>query len=179
MAEAPAAGREAGVVAVPLAARYAVLRGDIGASAFQDAVAGAGLSLPQTPCTFLASAAATVYWLGPDEWLLAASAEGSEWAPPQLAAGVAVDVSGAYVAWRLRGRSVRALLGQATSCDVHARAFPPGRCAGTAFAKTTVLLAAHGDDVFELFARRSYGDYVRRYLSAAGEEYGIFFAAGP
>lgn len=179
MAEASAAGAEAGVAVAPVAARFWVLRGDLGAPAFREAVAGAGLDLPRTPCTFLANGAATAYWLGPDEWLLAAFAAASDWAPPQLAAGAAVDVSGAYLAWRLRGASVRSVLRQATSCDVHPRAFPPGRCVGTVFAKATALLAAHGDDDFELLVRRSYGDYVVRYLAAAGEDYGISFAAGP
>lgn len=179
MAEASSAAAEAGVAVAPLAACFWVLRGDLGAAAFREAATGAGVDLPQTPCTFLASGATTAYWLGPDEWLLAAFGAASDWAPPPIAAGAAVDVSGAYLAWRLSGPRVRSVLRQAISCDVHPRAFPPGRCVGTVFAKATVLLAAHDDDAFELLVRRSYGDYLRRYLAAAGEDYGISFAAGP
>lgn len=165
-----------GLVVEPLAAGFAVVRGDLGAPLFQAALRTAGVELPAAPCTFRSRAGAAAYWLGPGEWLLAAFGGASGWAPPQLADGIVVDVSGAYVAWRLGGRGALSVLRQATSCDVHPRAFPPGRCAGTVFAKAAALLAAHPAGAFELIVRRSYGDYVRRYLAAAGEEHGVYFA---
>lgn len=177
-----------GVTARRLPGGFAILRGDVGASAFANAIEAAGLRLPTTPCTFVAANAPSelrIYWLGPDEWLLADFGADADWMPPALAAGVVVDVTGGYLAWRLTGPRANELLRQASSYDTHPRAFAPGRCAQTVFAKITALIAADGNpetdegSTFDLIVRRSYNDYVQKYLAAAAAEYGIAFATPP
>ena len=177
MSEATAPAREPGLVATPLAGGFAIVRGSLAEVRFATAAADAGLALPTAPCTYVRSAEHTVYWLGPDEWLLAAFAADPAWQPPSLAVGAVVDVSGAYVGWRLTGHHVRQVLQHVTSYDVHLRVFPPGRCASTVFAKATALIAAEEQGAFAVLVRRSYGHYVQRYLAAVGEEYGIEFLA--
>ena len=183
-----AAGSNPGVTARRRLAGVAILRGDLGDGAFANAIEAAGLRLPATPCTFVAADAPSerrIYWLGPDEWLLADFGANAEWMPPALAGGVVVDVTGGYVAWRLTGPRARELLRQASSYDTHPRTFPPGRCAQTVFAKITALIAAEGNSetdesaTFDLVVRRSYDDYVQKYLAAAAAEYGLAFATPP
>lgn len=187
MADA-AAGSNPGVTARRRPAGFAILRGDLGDGVFANAIEAAGLRLPATPCTFVAANVPSerrIYWLGPDEWLLADFNADADWAPPALADGVVVDVTGGYVAWRLTGPRANELLRQASSYDTHPRAFPPGRCAQTVFAKITALIAAEGNSepdesaTFDLVVRRSYDDYVQKYLAAAAAEYGIAFATPP
>ena len=177
MSEGAAAVREPGPVATPLAGGFAIVRGSLAEVRFATAAADAGLVLPTAPCTYVRSSEHSIYWLGPDEWLLAAFAAGPGWQPPSLAAGAVVDVSGTYVGWRLTGQNVRQVLQHVTSYDVHPRVFPPGRCASTVFAKATALIAAEEQGAFVVLVRRSYGHYVQRYLAAVGEEYGIEFHA--
>lgn len=183
MADA-AAGSNPGVTARRRPAGFAILRGDLGDGAFANAIEAAGLRLPATPCTFVAADAPSerrIYWLGPDEWLLADFGAAADWAAPSLADGVVVDVTGGYVAWRLTGPRANELLRQVSSYDTHPRAFPPGRCAQTVFAKVTALISAElgKGATFDLIVRRSYGDYAQKYLAAAAAEYGLAFAAPP
>lgn len=183
MADA-AAGSNPGVTARRRFAGFAILRGDLGDGAFANAIEAAGLRLPATPCTFVAADAPSerrIYWLGPDEWLLADFGAAADWAAPALADGVVVDVAGGYVAWRLTGPRANELLRQASSYDTHPRSFPPGRCAQTVFAKMTALISAEPGKgaTFDLIVRRSYGDYAQKYLAAAAAEYGLAFAAPP
>lgn len=176
MSESAAAVREPGLVATPLAGGFAIVRGSLAEVRFATAAADAGLVLPTAPCTYVQSGEHSIYWLGPDEWLLAYAA-GPSWQPPALAAGAVVDVSGAYVGWRLTGQHVRQVLQHVTSYDVHPRVFPPGRCASTVFAKAAALIAAEEQGAFAVLVRRSYGHYVQRYVTAVGEEHGIEFLA--
>ena len=183
MADATA-GSNPGVTARRLPGGFAILRGNFADGAFAAAVEAAGLRLPTTPCTFVAADAPSerrIYWLGPDEWLLADFGAAADWAVPALADGVVVDVTGGYVAWRLTGPRANELLRQASSYDTHPRAFPPGRCTQTVFAKMTALISAEPGKgaTFDLIVRRSYGDYAQKYLAAAAAEYGLAFAAPP
>lgn len=149
------------------------LRGDASKQAFVAAVAAcAGLPLPATPCTFAAAGERSAYWLGPDEWLLAAPAEEAAPLEMKLRGGLdglrcaLTDVSGACVAFDLVGAHARETLQRASPCDFHPQAFKPGRCVQTVFAKTSALIAATADNAFRLVVRSSYADYVRRWLAA-------------
>ena len=52
------------------------------------------------------------------------------------------------------------------------RYFSPGRCAQTVFAKAGALVAAKADGSFDLVFRRSYADYLARWIAEAAAEYG-------
>lgn len=187
---ADAAGPDPGVTAQRRPGSFAIVRGDLGDGAFGAAVDAAGLKLPATPGTFWrggepAASERRIYWLGPDEWLLADFGADASWTPAALAAGTIVDVTGGYVAWRLTGPRANDVLRQASSYDSHPRAFPPGRCAHTVFAKATALIAAEAaadapeGATYDVLVRRSYRDYIHKYLAAAAAEDGIAFAAQP
>ena len=165
---------------------YLNLRGDPDAAPFLQAVrAATGLSLPLAPNTFTqgllpgAGAGAgetaqdeiTVFWLGPDEWLLAV-APGREQA---LAARLEeelqglchalTDLTGSQISLRLAGPGARDVLAAGCSLDLHPRAFKTGQCAQTLLAKTGALLAmTDAEPVFELILRRSFAECAVSWL---------------
>jgi sarcosine oxidase, subunit gamma len=169
------------------------LRGDPSDAGFVAAVGSVlGTGLPVVANTVHEADAATVFWLGPDEWLIVTSGEGRAEAARRLHAALGelhaavTDVSGGQTAMVLRGPAVRDVLAKGCPLDLHPRAFGPGRCAQSHLAKAPVLLrtvnggpATDGGttsanaSVFELVFRRSFADYVWTWLEDAAAEYGL------
>lgn len=165
------------------------LRGDPGDAEFTRAAAEAlGVALPTAPNTVAADAraAVTVFWLGPDEWLihcpLADTGALRRRLRERLAAlhHAATEVTDYYTVLELRGQDARAVLARGCPLDLHARAFPPGGCAQTRFGNASVLLyqpAGQLDDgdanadeaadsaTFWIQTRWSFTDYVWDYLA--------------
>ncbi|MDH4124259.1 MAG: sarcosine oxidase subunit gamma family protein [Gammaproteobacteria bacterium] len=157
------------------------LRGNIDDVAFAAGVESAcGVSLPP-PLSRASNADLHIYWLGPDEWHLAAAAEKTPGLCGLLqqstrAMHAAVnDLSGAFVTLAISGDRVRELLAAGCTIDLHPAAFADAACAATGLAKTGVLLARH-DAEFHLIVRRSFANYLLQWLRRAGAEYGIEFA---
>ena len=154
------------------------LRGDADDPTFRDAVATAvGLDLPVKPGSWHRAGGARAYWLGPDEWLLILPDGDQSRVEQQLreAAGGRVsvtDVSGSLVHVNLAGADVDKVLRKSSPYDFHLRNFSPGRCVQTVFAKAGALVAANADGSFDLVIRRSYADYLSRWIADAAEEYG-------
>ncbi len=141
-----------------------------------------GQPLPLDPNS-LNSGQHRIAWLGPDEWLVMTEADvpaliaDIEAASPGAAMAVN-DVSGGQVALELRGAPVRELLAKGCTLDLHPAAFGPGRCAQSGLAKANVLLCCYDDESgMLLVVRRSFADYLCRWLAKAGEEYGIAFTS--
>lgn len=139
-------------------------------------VAVRGVELPVEPCTWRHAGDTAVYWLGPDEWLIAVPA-GTEADLEQglrdtLAGSFSiVDTSGANCFLNLSGPDAGRLLQKSSPYDFHPRNFPAGRCVQTVFAKASALVAARADGSFDVVVRRSYADYVRLWIEDAAEEY--------
>ena len=123
-----------------------------------------------------------VYWLGPNEWLIVSTATKAS----GLAAGlqgalmnqhVAInDISGGQVTVRLEGDKVRDTLSKGCSIDFHIDAFRPGDCAQSGLAKAGVLIGCIDRPItIELIVRRSFADYVARWLQHAAGDVGIEF----
>jgi heterotetrameric sarcosine oxidase gamma subunit len=47
-----------------------------------------------------------------------------------------------------------------------------GRCAQTTFAKASAVISNKSDGSFDLIVRRSFADYIARWLLDAGQEFG-------
>lgn len=124
-----------------------------------------------------------VYWLGPDEWLVATGAErvstlGSELAEALGGFHAAVnDVSGGHVEFLLRGAEARTVLAKGCTLDLHPREFAPGQCAQTGLGRAAVLLAAGDPSTCTIVVRRSFSDYLRRWLANAARPHGARFPA--
>ena len=154
------------------------VRGDVGDSRLGHALAQvAGVDLPREPGTWNHADRSRAYWLAPDEWLLVVEdddgldVEGR--LRDALAGGFSVaDVTGAQIQLELSGPDVGKVLQKSSPYDFHLRNFPPGRCAQTVFAKSTALVAAKEGGAFDIVFRRSYADYLMRWLADAASEYG-------
>ncbi|GAA3537594.1 sarcosine oxidase subunit gamma [Zobellella aerophila] len=158
---------------------HLVLRGNAGNELFTSVVAKVlGVALPTQPSSSVESDQVLVQWLAPDEWLIivpggregALEAELRE----QLSGHYAInDVSGGQTVLELSGPKAELVLRKSTPYDIHPSNFPTGKCVGTVFAKTSVLLRRTGADSFELVVRRSFADYIWMWLQDASQEYGL------
>ena len=97
---------------------------------------------------------ATVYWFGPQEWLVTTD-ENTDRSGEVLEAqlrevvgehgGAAVDVSAQRTTLRLRGEHAREVLAKGTSLDLHPRVFGPGAAAQTMLGLAGVVLIPLND----------------------------------
>lgn len=150
------------------------IRGNADDKAFSDAVAGVlGTVLPVEPNTVASHDDYTVFWLGPDEWLVHTPEDGEEsligalhGALGELHAAV-TDVSDYYVVIRMRGAKAAEVLARACPLDLHPRAFTAGRCAQTVFAHATVLLHKIDEQTIDVQVRWTYAQYLWGYFSEA------------
>lgn len=149
------------------------------AEALTAAGAALGGSLPRTPNTAAATINGwTLLWLGPDEWLVTGPAE--EGAGLEEALRVRLDghhhaltdVSAMYATLALSGPRAREVLMKGCRLDVHPRAFAPGTCVQTAFAKAQVILHQTDDaPSYEITVRNSFSVYLATWLLDAMAEY--------
>ncbi len=159
---------------------HLILRGDPDSETFRTAVKSVlGLMLPVEPCTFSSNDDAMLFWLGPDEWLAVVNETGVSHVEAELRDSLSghfaiVDVSGGQTLVNLSGTGVETLLMKSSGYDFHPAHFAPGSCVQTTFAKTTALVARREDGSFDLVIRRSFADYLGRWLLDAGAEFGCY-----
>ncbi|MCY3858387.1 MAG: sarcosine oxidase, gamma subunit family protein [Gammaproteobacteria bacterium] len=119
-----------------------------------------------------------VCWLGPNRWLVfersrdegaSVSDKGSR-LPSEISF---VDTTGNYSVFSLSGSSVKRLLQKSCAYDFHESVFHTNSCVLTTFAKTQGLVVANENDGVELIVRRSYSDYVYRWIVDATREFGL------
>lgn len=180
-AEARAIDGSAGVWAneIPLQG-YISLRGQSGDAAFVAAASEAlGLGLPTVPCTLAVNGATRALWISPDEWiivtprpekarLLKALSDSLKSVRSQV-----VDNSGGYTEVVLKGTHARDVLTHSTVYDI--AHLGEGRVVGTTFGKSSVYLHCSGDG-YRLILRRSFADYIWRFLARAAGPYGFGIA---
>ena len=156
---------------------YISLRGNLADMAFQDGAARAlGTRLPAVPCTFTRSGAVKVLWLSPDEWMIVAPR--ASLAPLLRRLGKelsgihsqVVDNSGGYTKIIIQGGNAADVISHASVYDLHR--LGEGRVVGTTFGRSAVYMYREHDGVF-LVVRRSFADYVWRFLVRAAEPYGF------
>lgn len=151
------------------------------AAGFENAT---GLSLPVLPSSFVLQGERAVYWLGPEEWMLRAPLSElqslEEALSKELSGHVAViDVSATFTLIRLHGVAGAELMRKSTVYDIDqlsaesSSGQETGRAVQTTMAKAGALIVRRADKSFELIVRRSFADYVARWLLDAGAEFGI------
>ncbi len=149
-----------------------------------------GLFLPREVGGVSALDDRVAYWLSPDEWMLGGAA-GSEAALvaelTQALAGIhaqVVNVTDNYTTIEVEGSRARDALARLTAIDLHPRAFTPGTCVSTTFAKGQALLNLVGQspepdavgnviDTFHLIVRASMADYLWCMIADAGRSFGM------
>lgn len=151
------------------------LRGNPQDAAFTDAVASVtGLTLPLQANTATLGPGRALLWLGPDEWMLQCELGHAAALEKSLRSALAgqhvsvVEVGHGFTALSVQGAGAGALLARGCPLDFHPRAFQAGQVAQTHIARTNaiVLCRQTGTD-YALTVRRSFADYLFRWLSAA------------
>ena len=153
------------------------LRGNAQDPAFLQAVLQAtGLHLPRKANTASIDPQRQLLWLGPDEWLLKCrDHQGSPLAETLRAAlqgqhSSVVEVGDGNTTLLVHGPAAAELLARGCPLDLHPRVFVAGNVAQSHVAKAAAtILCLEPGTRFELTVRRSFSDYLARWLSAAGE----------
>jgi sarcosine oxidase, subunit gamma len=156
---------------------YIGLRGDSNDAAFVEAASRAlGLALPITACASAQTNATIALWLSPDEWLIVcprSEVQQTLAGMKQALAGIrsqVVDNSGGYTKLVVQGRNAADVLRNVSVYNFEALA--EGRVVGTTFGKASAYIYREGQG-FCLVIRRSFADYIWRYLVRAAEPYGF------
>jgi sarcosine oxidase subunit gamma len=159
---------------------YINLRGRAGEPELRDAIESAlQQGLPVKPNTW-SKGPSSVYWLGPDEWLIVAPAAAELFDRLGTIAGKSFSTanwqSGAFLQMRITGDAARDVLAKGCTLDLHPKTFPAGHCAQTLLAKAGVLIALdNSKSAFSLVVRRSFAEYLALWLAHSGKEFGIDF----
>ncbi|MGW5615085.1 sarcosine oxidase subunit gamma [Streptomyces sp. NPDC003877] len=135
-----------------------------------------GARLPDHCGHTTASGRHTLFWLGPDAWLVLSGADGAALTAELREAlgpdpGSVVDVSAHRTTLELSGPGARQVLEKGCPLDLHPRAFGPGRAVSTTVGSVAVLLWQVDDrPAYRLFPRSSFADHLGRWLvDAMGE----------
>jgi sarcosine oxidase subunit gamma len=140
----------------------------------------AGVPLPLQPNRVASMRLVRTLWLGPDEWLVTAP----EGAAPDLLGRITralanrqaavSDLSASRAVIEVSGMQARALLEKGCGLDLHPRAFGPGQCAQTLFAKLPVILdQLTGAPYYRIFVRRSSARWLCEWLIDAALEFQV------
>lgn len=160
---------------------YISLRGNSNLPAFLTKVnAALGVALPTQPCTIQAADWGSILWISPDEWLIVC--ERAQRQPLQQALETAlsgihsqvVDNSGGYTWVALQGTRIVDLLRHCTVYDVEN--LTAGHVVGSTFGKLSTFIVRNHEG-FHLVLRRSFADYIWRYLERSAAPYGFGIAA--
>jgi sarcosine oxidase, subunit gamma len=152
------------------------LRGDASDDAFVLAVEQAtGLALPVRANTASVLGDRQLLWLGPDEWLLKlpnGQGNAMETAIRAALPGThfsVVQVGSGNTTFTVQGPAAADLLSRGCPLDLHARAFPDGSLAQSHIAKANVVvLCVKAETSFEITVRRSFAEYLFKWLCEAG-----------
>ncbi len=160
---------------------YIHLRGNAQNKDFLTAVKKAtGVDLPTAACSISVASAITMLNLSPDEWMLICPREQRAGLQKKLEAALTgihsqvLDNSGGYTSVWLQGKQATDALQHCTVYNLHA--LTPNKVVGTTFGKASVIIYRL-DNGFCLVLRRSFADYIWRYLARAAAPYGLGIAA--
>ena len=154
-----------------------IIRGDSGDEAFISAIQKAtAATLPVQPNTTAAQQENLLLWLGPDEWMLQAPDKKRAKTIQSLQKAVAgqhaaiIDISDYHTIIRLSGEKAPAVLSHGCPLDLRPAIFPVNQCAQSRFRNAAILLHKTDEEpAFNVLIRRSFADYLWRYLSTVAK----------
>jgi len=142
-----------------------------------------GVALPLRPNTFHEVSDIRIHWLGPDEWLVVAPTTDIHLVDKIVSAWTGfhhsvTDITGGQTVIRIQGDRARELFNHGCTLDLHHRVFKVGQCAQSLLAHVPVLISRRVDDAngtcrFDIVVRRSYADYLAKWLADSAEEIGF------
>jgi len=140
----------------------------------------AGVPLPLEPNRVASMRLVRTLWLGPDEWLVTAPAGAAPDLLRRITRALASrqatvdDLSASRAVIEISGKRARALLEKGCGLDLHPRAFGPGSCAQTLFAKLPIILdQLSAAPSYRLFVRRSSARWLAEWLIDAALEFRV------
>lgn len=146
-------------------------------TAFEAAVKAAiGVAIPTQPCTMEYAAWGSILWLAPDEWLIVCDRAQRAELQAKLEAALSaihaqvVDNSGGFTSVVVQGRHADDVLQHCTVYDLHK--LSANKVVGSTFGKASVFLH-RADEGYCLIFRRSFADYIWRYLERSALPYGF------
>ena len=151
---------------------FLVIRGNAADPAFTAGVEQAiGLALPGT-LQSTSNEKRRLCWISPDEWVVILPIDecfAAERALRDSLSGhfAVVNGSGGQTMLLADGAGVRKMLNKSTPYDVHPSNFPVGKVVTSVFAKTQAVIIRAGEDQWQLIIRRSFADYVWRWIDRA------------
>ena len=152
----------------PSMARH-VLRGRL--EALSAAEGALGFALPREACRSASLNGTHALWLGPDEWLLLSAPEAGLGDRLEAAMGAhphsLVEVSDRQIGLVVGGPEAEAVLSVGCPLDLDQAAFPVGMCTRTVLSKAEIILWRTGPETFHLEVWRSFGAYLRAFLTAS------------
>ena len=159
---------------------YICLRGNSQNETFVNAVKSAlNVALPTQPCSMIYTTWGSILWLSPDEWIItckrdqrASLLQSLETALTDTHSQV-VDNSGGYTTVLLKGKNASDVLHHCTVYDLNM--LQTGKVVGTTFGKLSLYIHQH-EDGYSLVFRRSFADYIWRYLERSAQPYGFGIA---
>ncbi len=152
------------------------LRGDAGDPRFAKAVLDTtGMHLPVVANTASIDPQRQLLWLGPDEWMLKLRDRQGDAVAAALQSALSgmhsavVDVGHGSTTLMLQGPGSADLLARGCPLDLHPRVFATGALAQTHIAKASAtVLCLYAGIQYEITVRRSFADYLVRWLCEAG-----------
>ena len=160
---------------------YIHLRGNAQNKDFLAAVKKAiNIDLPIGACSLSAISSVTILNLSPDEWMLIFPREQRATIQQSLEATLigihsqVIDNSGGYTSVWLQGKQAVDALQHCTVYNLHA--LTSNKVVGTTFGKASVIIYRL-ENGFCLILRRSFSDYIWRYLARAAAPYGFGITA--
>ena len=152
----------------PSMARH-VLRGRL--EALSAAEGALGFALPREACRSASLNGTHALWLGPDEWLLLSAPEAGLGDRLEAAMGAhphsLVEVSDRQIGLVVGGPEAEAVLSVGCPLDLDQAAFPVCMCTRTVLSKAEIVLWRTGPETFHLEVWRSFGAYLRAFLTAS------------
>lgn len=140
-----------------------------------------GIGLVTEPNRMRQAEGLSVYWLGPDEWLLRTPSEDDPGRIEALRDALGdhwhalTDLSSGLTRLTVSGEATRDAIVQGTTLDLDPGVFGAGQCAQTIMARTPVLLAGDGRAI-DVIVRRSFSDHLLDFLRDAAHDAGYRFA---
>ena len=132
-----------------------------------------GLKLPTKPLSSIENKEYILNWISPDEVLLLVPEKREFKVETQLRELMTghfaiVNVTGGQTLLELSGKRAESILKKSSSYDIHPDNFPVGKVVTTIFAKSQAVLRRTGKESFQLIVRRSFSDYLWKWMVDAG-----------
>ena len=125
-----------------------------------------------------------VFWLGPDEWQIVTAIDNTDGLVTRLREALVglhasvSDLCGGQIAMHISGAGAVDVLDGACTLDLNPAEFEVGACAQSGLAKASMLIGhIDAEPVYEIVVRRSFADYVARWLQQAAADNGVEFSA--